>query len=59
MTIVQVLVTTTDYTENTSLTFEEYLLGKLKICGPKILSRFLLNILNFSSPKGGATYLQF
>lgn len=59
MTIMQVLVTTTGYTENTSLTFEEYLLGKLKICGPKILSRFLLNILNFSSPKEGATYLQF
>lgn len=58
MTIWQVLGITAIYTENASLTFEKYLLGKLKICGPKILSRFLQNILNFSIPKGGATYLK-
>lgn len=58
MIIWKVLAMTAIYTENASLTFEEYLLGKLKICGPKTLSRFLQNILNFSTPKGGATYLK-
>lgn len=60
MTVFNVLVPPTFYTEIASLTFDEYLLGRFKIIrGPKIVSSFLPNILNFSTPTGGATYLKF